>query len=101
LGSRPTYWINSSANQPATTSHPLPQPHEPLNSPVSPISSSIQISTVPHNSSPYPTIIESSDPLVYSYPSVEHYLVPHIVTHSQTGHSRPHQFPDYVTHYSS
>jgi hypothetical protein len=41
LGSPPTYWINSSTDQPATTSHPLPQPHEPLDSPVSLISSFI------------------------------------------------------------
>ena len=74
-----------------------PQPHEPLDSYVSPISTSIQTSTVSPNPLPHPPLIESLDHLA----SVEHSHVHHIVTRSQTGHSRPRQFPNYVTHYSS
>jgi len=64
---------------------------------VSPISTSIQTSTVSSNPSPHPPLIESPNHLA----SVEDSHVHHIVTRSQTGYSRPRQFPNYVTHYSS
>jgi hypothetical protein len=52
---------------------------------------------VPTNYPPHPPLLESPDLLA----SVEHSPVHHIITRSQTGQSRPRQFPDYVTYYSS
>ena len=89
LGLPSTHRIDSFANPLVTiihsvsTSYTSPQPHEPLDSYVSPISSFIQISTIPYNPSPYPNIIELPNPLV----SVKHSPVHHIVTRSQIGYS--------------
>jgi hypothetical protein len=74
-----------------------PQPYEPLNSYVPSISPFTQTTTVPTNHPPHPPLLESPDHLA----SVEHSPVHRIITRSQTGQSRPRQFPDYVTHYSS
>lgn len=51
------------------------------------------------NPSPHQDVVASPNSLEL----VEHSSIPvyHVVTYSQTGHSRPHQFLDYVTYYSS
>jgi hypothetical protein len=74
-----------------------PQPYEPLNSYVPSISPFTQTTTVPTNHPPHPPLLESPDHLA----SVEHSPVHRIITRSQTGQSRPRQFLDYMTHYSS